>query len=308
METPILVNNVIEIIKKYNEKVIVILSAIGRKGFPYASDTLISSLKEIKISDKELDRVLSIGEIYASCFLSNELNKKNIKAYALSFNELGINCDNNYGNGNIISINENKIIPLVNEYQVLVLPGFIGLSKDNEVITLGRGTSDYSAIVLAKMFDERTVVLYKDCDGIFLTTKYPLVKLKPYKYLNYQEALALVDIGFNIVNRKAISLASKENIEIIVKNFSINENYTMISSIGGNNEIIGFNIINNNFLLATFFAKEVQKKLEKEFSSHHIFIKEYIFNKTYLEFSCSQSHSLLIRQLILKLFFKNYLK
>ena len=85
LQTPTLINNAIEIINSYQDKVVVIISAIGRKGFPYSTDTLIDLLKGNYLSNKEMDRYLSIGETYASLILSNELNKRHINSYSASY-------------------------------------------------------------------------------------------------------------------------------------------------------------------------------------------------------------------------------
>lgn len=308
LQTPTLVNNAIEIVRNMNDKVVIILSAIGRKGFPYATDTLVNSLKDKYISNKELDRLLAIGETYSSVFFSNELNKNKIKAYSLSYLELGIKCDNNYTLGKVVSLDTKVINQLLDKYDVLVIPGFLGCSDDNEIISLGRGTSDYSALLLADSLKQNEVTLFKDIDGIYPTIQYPLAKLKCYQNLSYDEALALCDINFPVVNKKALITAKEKGIKIIVRNFILNSNQTIISSISSSKKVLGFILFNNQYSLATFNPQEVMNELDEKFKKSHIFIKNYVINKQCLSFLISSSQALLIRTIILKLFFNDMIK
>lgn len=308
LQTPTLVNNAIELIRSYNDKVIVVVSAIGRKGFPYATDTLIDSLKGCYLSSKEKDRLLSLGETYASIFLSNELNKRKINSYSFSYREIGIMCDRNYTQGNIISINKEKIRYYLNKYQVLVIPGFIGKSNEYEVITLGRGTSDLSALLIGDIVEEKEVTLFKDIDGIYPTIQYPLSKIECYDYLSYDEALSLTKINYLVVNKKALLFAKDNNMKIIVRNYKLNDKQTYISVKSSNKEIIGFNLINNTYYIACKNPIKLKSEIDDLFRRRHIFIKNYECFDDVLEFSITSSQTLLIRQLILNTYFKEFLK
>ncbi|MBE6132848.1 MAG: hypothetical protein E7180_05625 [Erysipelotrichaceae bacterium] len=305
LQTPTLINNAIEIIKSYQDKVVVIISAIGRKGFPYSTDTLIDLLKGSYLSNKEMDRYLSIGETYASLILSNELNKRHINSYSASYREVGFTCDKSYQKGEIVSYQKDKIKQLINKYQVLVIPGFISKSNEGEVITLGRGTSDYSVVLLGKILEQNEVILFKDVDGIYPTIQYPLTKLKNYQNLSYEESLALCNISYEVINKKAILEAREQNIKLIIKNFILNDKQTIISSISSERKVLGFNLINNQYLIATFLQNEVKKELDIIFKKNHIFIKNYEIYDDYLAFSFNKSQSLLIRQIILSVYFKD---
>ena len=151
LATPCEQQKVISVVKKYKEKLIVICSAMGRDGFSYSTNDLEKLININNVSLKERDRLLSCGEIISSIRLSSILNENGIKTYALSYQETGIICDNNYGNGNVT--NNLSISNWLQKYDVIVVPGFIGVSDENEIITLGRGNSDYSALLLANKFN-----------------------------------------------------------------------------------------------------------------------------------------------------------
>lgn len=308
LQTPTLISNAIEIIKSFNDRVVVVISAIGRKGFPYATDTLIDSLKGSYLSKKEMDRLLSIGETYSSILLSNELNKQHINSYSLSYREIGLTCDKEYGKGNIVSINKEKLKAYLNKYQVVIVPGFLAKSNEFEVITLGRGTSDYSTILVGDILEEKEVTLFKDIDGIYPTIQYPLTKMNCFEKLSYDEVLTLCSIGYFVVNKKAILSAKEKNIVLTIKNFILNNQKTVISNESSNRKIIGFNLVNNQYYIATFSPEEIRDKIDNMFKKHHIFIKNYEIKENFVKFSISSSQGLLIRQILLNAYFKDLLK
>ncbi|MBE6143129.1 MAG: hypothetical protein E7177_04005 [Erysipelotrichaceae bacterium] len=302
-QTPKLVDNVCSIIDKEEKPLIVVASAIGRKGFPFATDTLIDSIKDNYLSNKELDRLLGLGEIYSTLFLVNALKRKKIKAYALSYLETGIECNDNYNDGNIVCI-DNKNYGLFSEkYDVLVIPGFVGYTNENEIITLGRGTSDLTAVELALVNKLDEVILYKEVDGIYPTLFINLIKIKPFEFLSYDELLALIEIGFSPINKKAVLEAKENNLKIIVKNFILNNKSTTISNQKSNNKVIGFNVDNNKVMIATSYKEEVQKELFEILKLSHIYIKEIEEGLSYFSFKINSSQLLLLRQIILKKYF-----
>ena len=307
-QTPKLVDNICKIIEREEKPLIVIVSAIGRRGFPFATDTLIESIKENYLSRKEFDRLLSLGEIYSSIFLSNSLNRKGINAYSLSYLELGIECNDNYQEGNIVLVSNENIKVFSKKHDVLVIPGFIGNTKDNEVITLGRGASDLSAIELGRVNKLNEVVLYKDVDGIYPSLFINLGKIKPYEKISYDEVLALINIGFSPINKKAIIEAKKDNIKIIVKNFIVNEIKTTISEQSSNRRIIGFNVDNNKVLVATFEVEKVKEELNQYLKNSHVYIKQEDEGNDFFSFRVNTSQLLLIRQIILKNYFFDMIK
>ena len=299
-QTPKLVNNVNNIIKKEEKPLIVVVSAIGRKGFPFATDTLMESIKEQYFSNKEMNRLLSMGEIYSSLFMSNYLNKNEVKAYSLSYLENGIEVDEN---GNLISLNDEFYKKYFKENDVLIVPGFIASDKNNEVVTMGRGTSDLTAILLGELFKEKKVTLYKELDGIYPTLFVNLSRIKPYNNLSYKEILALIDIGYSPINKKAIEEAQREKIEIEIKNFIENDNRTLISNIDSKNRVIGFNVDNNLVKVATFYKEEIKKELFDLLKLYHIYIKEDLEGENFFSFKINTSQILLFRQIILEKYF-----
>ena len=112
-------------------------------------------------------------------------------------------------------------------------------------------------------------------------------RLKTYDFLSYNQVKALIKIGFNIVNEKAILEAEKDNISIKIKNFTINENETLISLKESKNKVLGFNVDNNIVKVATFFGEEIKKELIEIFKQYHIYVKEEDNEIDYFSFKIS---------------------
>lgn len=307
-QTPKLVENVCNIIKKEEKPLLVVVSAIGRRGFPFATDTLIDSIKENHLSNKEYDRLLSLGEIYSSLYLSNALNRNNVKTYALSYLETGIECNDNYSEGNILCISNENIEVFSKNYDVIILPGFIGNTKEKEVITLGRGTSDLSAVEMAIVYKEKEVTLYKDVNGIFPTMFINLMRIEPYEYLSYDEVCSLINIGISPINEKALIEAKRMGVKIIIKNFVGENKGTIVSNRCSNREIVGFNIDNNRLIIATLDVNKYKEKIIEILKTQHVYVKEDEYGNDYFVLRLNGSQMLLARQILIKNYFFDMLK
>lgn len=297
------INNTLSIITSSKKPLIVIVSAIGRKGFPFATDTLIDSIGENKLSNKEYDRLISLGEIYSSVFLSNICRKRGINSYAVSYLEIGLECNEEFGKGRVDLLSNEQLNKLLLEHDVLILPGFIGATKYNEVITFGRNTSDYSAILIACMYKERQVYIYKDVDGVYPTSINSLNnKLEPYSNLSYEEMIALCDIGFKVVNRKAIEEARNNNIKINIINHVTRKEGTEISQIEANRKMLGFNIVGDEILVASLNPKEIESEISILFKTQHIFIKESNICNRMLRYKLNINQLMIVKQLFFNYF------
>ena len=298
LATPCEQQKVINVIKKYKQKLIIICSAMGRDGFSYSTNDLQKLVNVEQISLKEIDRLLSCGEIISSIRLSSLLNENGIKTYALSHKEIGIICDNNYGNGKVI--NNLPINKWLEVYDVIVVPGFIGLSKEEEIITLGRGNSDYSALLMAKKFNLENVILYKDVSGVSHTPPKLNTKMIWYEKISYDEMIALEKIGINIVSKKALECAKENRVNIHIKNYNNDEYGTLISNIPSNDLIIGFNIVKKIILIATFQANKVKKILFDKLNKIHIFAQNVKMDENVLSFEVSKSVINNVRKIIME--------
>lgn len=223
-------------------KVIVVVSAMGRYNDPYATDTLIEHAKFLEKKDK--DRLISLGEIISTMVLANQIAQENIRTHPVSEKELGIYTNSEWGKGKVISLNPLRLNKLLNLYDVLVVPGFIGVNKNGDVVTLGRGGSDFSAVLIAHMLGIGKVEFYKDVEGVLSGNPKYIKNPRKYDYLSYNQMLLLSENGAQILQKNAILAARNYNIELEVLPIYSNDVGTTISLKGVNENYLA--IMNEN--------------------------------------------------------------
>ena len=194
-------------------KVLVVVSAMGRAGDPYATDTL-KELINYHISKKETDRLLACGETISSIVMSDLLQKHGLNAKSLAPEQLGIKTNSNYSNANIISVDPKAILAAFKTYDVLIAPGFVGLTEDGFITTLGRGGSDTSAIALGSALNAVYVDIYTDVEGV-MTADPKLVKdARLLKKISYDNLINLAARGAKVIHLKAVELAKKDQVKL----------------------------------------------------------------------------------------------
>ncbi len=287
-----------DIVSSYDENILLVCSAMGRDGFPYSTSSLEKLVDEEYILLKEKDRLISCGEIISSIRLSYLFNYYKINSYSLSYKEIGFNCDSKYGNGNVLFVNKNRIEDLLKIYKVLIIPGFIGESNENEVITLGKGNSDLTSVLVANAFNQKIVYLYKNVDGVYHTSPSVYRQLNLFEFISYKEMLSLIDIGFGIVSKKAILEAEKNNIVIEIRNYLTNKKGTIISNKMSNDLIIGFNIDEKKVKIATFNPLKVKLEINKILVGKHIFIKNEVIISNMYGFEVGKSMINIVKKVL----------
>ncbi|ERJ13691.1 amino acid kinase family protein [Haloplasma contractile] len=208
-------------------KIICVVSAMGRMGEPYSTDTL-KSLVSYQISKKEQDRLLSCGEIISSVVFSDFLLVNGIKSISLSTKDTGIKTDGQFTNANITAIDDSTIKKTLESHDVVVIPGFQGLTKDREITTLGRGGSDTTAIALGIKLNAFYVDIVSDVEGI-MTADPKLVKnAKRITKISYDDLLTMTKNGAKVLHYKAASLAKQSKIKLRFLSIDHPESYTEI--------------------------------------------------------------------------------
>lgn len=194
-------------------KIVVVVSAMGRVGECYATDTL-KSLVSYHISKKENDRLLSCGEIISSIVMADFLLQQGLKAHALSADETGIRTDETYSNANILEVKTDTILTCFQNYDILVIPGFVGTTRIGEITTLGRGGSDTSAVAIGGALKAAYVDIYSDVEGV-MTADPKLVKnARVLEKISYDNLIALAARGAKVIHLKAIELAKKYHVKL----------------------------------------------------------------------------------------------
>lgn len=200
--------------------VVVVVSAMGRLGEPYATDTLLSlvSGEDTKLSDKEIDMLISCGEIISASVIVNILKEKGLDAIALSGGEAGVITDCNYTKARVIEIDTKKIDKLLSEKKIVIVAGFQGRGTDNEITTIGRGGSDLSALLIGEALKAELVEIYTDVDGIMTADPSICEQAKIINYISYEDVFQMAGSGAKVIHQLAVEIARRSGMRIVIKN------------------------------------------------------------------------------------------
>lgn len=205
--------NMIREVDKGN-KVVAVVSAMGRFDDPYATDTLLSIVDTDYLSHEEIDRLTSIGETISALVCKSELASKGYNVESVTNAELGIVTDSNYLNATIRKVEGKYILDKLKTADIVVCPGFQGYTKKGKITTLGRGGSDLSAVAVGVAIDANEVEIYSDVNGIYTADPRIVPDAKKLNYISYSEMLELSKNGAKVLNHRCVQLAAKHNIVI----------------------------------------------------------------------------------------------
>ena len=215
----IIVSNTQKIISSGNQLVIVV-SAMGRKGAPYATDTLIQMYQQphFEMNTADLDLLMSCGETISAAYISNWLRGHGIKVKALTGYQAGIITDNIAGNATVKKVNTDRITNLLDQGYVTVVTGFQGVSESGDITTLGRGGSDTTAAILGEALNADFIEIYTDVDGVMTADPRHVGDAKVLNTISYEEMHQMALDGAKVVDPKAVAIAKRSNRRLFIKN------------------------------------------------------------------------------------------
>ncbi|MDM0446236.1 aspartate kinase [Clostridium perfringens] len=221
---------------------VVVVSAMGRKGEPYATDTLLGLVSEEFKKENKLatDLLMGCGEIISTVVMSDELREAEIEAVPLTGGNAGILTDDNYSSADFIDINPKLILEVLKEGKVPVVAGFQGVDRNGFLTTLGRGGSDTTAAVLGVALKAEEIEIYTDVDGIMTADPRIVGDAELINRISYNEVFQLADQGAKVIHPRAVEIAMKGNVTLVIKNTMSTCIGTMIDSLGDvdNNKFI----------------------------------------------------------------------
>ncbi len=191
------------------------------------TDNLLKEALEIDNNPnlRELDMLLSIGEQITISKLVMCLNKLGYKAISLTGWQIPIKTNNISNNADIISININRILEELQNDKIVIVAGFQGINKNNDITTLGRGGSDTTAVALAATLNAEQCDIYTDVDGVYDTDPRTNKDACKFDYISYDNMLKLSNSGAKVLHNKCIEIGKKFHVPIYVKS-SFEENAT----------------------------------------------------------------------------------
>ena len=266
-------------------KLVVVVSAMGRSGDPYATDTLINQLENIStiINPKKKDLIMSVGETISASLVSHLLESEGLSSEALTGFQAGIITDDTFNSSKIIDINTNKIQGYLNKNKIVVVAGFQGATEDLEITTLGRGGSDTTAVALGGYLNAERVDIFTDVPGVAITDPRVVPNAKYIKKISYDDMYRLAINGANVIHPYAVLLGKQYNIPIRILSTFMDDPGTLISNDKSNLRIIGFGIKKqeDNSIISFIFNSDYRDEIKEELDKFLLDEKEHLINIEY---------------------------
>lgn len=199
---------------------VVVVSAMGRKGDPYATDTLLSLInsKDSNIDKREIDLLMCCGEIISAVVMAEAFIQKGYKSRVLTGGNAGIITNNDFGNADVLDVETERILNILAQGVIPIVTGFQGITKEGDFTTLGRGGSDVTGALLGKALKAEFVEIYTDVDGIMTADPSIVPSARIIDRISYNEVFQLADQGAKVVHPRAVEYALSGNIPLIIKN------------------------------------------------------------------------------------------
>ncbi len=194
--------------------VVVVVSAQGD-----TTDDLIEKAAEINpgASKREMDMLLSSGEQISIALLAMAIEKMNHPVISLTGWQAGFNTNAVYSNARIGRIDTERVQSELDRGNIVVVAGFQGINKYDDITTLGRGGSDTSAVALAAALNADKCEIYTDVDGVYTADPRIVPNAKKLEEITYDEMLELASLGANVLHNRSVEMAKKYNVKLEVK-------------------------------------------------------------------------------------------
>ncbi len=204
---------------KEGYKVVVVVSAMGRKGDPYATDTLLSLVNGMKasLSKREQDLLMSVGETISSVIFTNMLLEHGIDAVAYTGAQAGFLTNTDYSSAKIIEMKCDRLMKELEVKDVVVVAGFQGAAKNGDITTIGRGGSDTSAAALGAALQAERVDIFTDVEGIMTADPRIADQARPLSIVSYTEVCNMAYQGAKVIHPRAVEIAMQAKVPIRIR-------------------------------------------------------------------------------------------
>jgi aspartate kinase len=200
--------------------VVVVVSAMGD-----STDALVKLAYQLsdRPDDRELDVLLSTGEVVSSTLLAMALHSMGYEAISLSGAQAGIRTDSVYSSARILEVESLRVVKELEGDNIVIVAGFQGITEEMDVTTLGRGGSDTTAVALAASLGAEECQIYTDVDGVYTADPRVVPEARQLAEISYEEMLEMATYGAKVMHSRAVELGELRDIPILVAS-SFNEN------------------------------------------------------------------------------------
>lgn len=220
-------NRIVNTYKEGNN-VVVVVSAQGD-----TTDDLIEKAQEINpnASKREMDMLLATGEQISISLLAMAIEKLGYPVVSMTGWQAGVMTDSRYGAARIRKVDTERLQGELDKRRIVIVAGFQGINRYDDITTLGRGGSDTSAVALAASLHADVCEIYTDVDGVF--TADPRFVKNAYKLddISYDEMLELASLGANVLHNRSVEMAKKYNVKLAVKSSLTNNEGTYVKEV-----------------------------------------------------------------------------
>lgn len=197
---------------------VVVVSAMGRDGAPYATDSLLSLVSDLPSDDRERDLLASVGEVISAVVVAHELRAAGIAARAYTGAEAGIVTDGVHGASTVTEVHTGLLVSALADAVVPVVCGFQGIAENGALTTLGRGGSDTTACALGVALGADEVEIYTDVDGVMTADPRACDRAGVLEVIGADELFQMARHGSRVVHTPAAELALASGLSVRVRN------------------------------------------------------------------------------------------
>lgn len=228
--TPEKIKNVAQRVKKIRDQghdVVVVVSAMG-----HTTDELIALMHKVTENPdpREYDMLVSTGEQVSAALVAMALQNIGYPAVSLTGGQAGVVTEDIYKKARIREIRLERIRKEIKAGKVVVVTGFQGIDSKGDIITIGRGGSDTSAVALAAALKAEICDIYTDVDGVYTSDPRIVPEAKKLRYVSYEEMLELASLGAQVLHPRSIECASIYNVIIHLRSSLKEDEGTYIMS------------------------------------------------------------------------------
>jgi len=199
---------------KEGHDVVVVLSAMGD-----TTDDLLALAGEInpKAKKRELDMLLTTGEQVSVSLMAMAMQSLDVPAVSLNAFQVRMHSTSRYGNARFKRVETERILHELDSRKIVIVTGFQGVNKYDDVTTLGRGGSDTTAVALAAVLHADRCEIYTDVDGVYTADPRVVKNARKIDTITYDEMLELASLGARVLHNRSVEMAKKYNVELVVR-------------------------------------------------------------------------------------------
>lgn len=199
---------------KAGNDVVVVLSAMGD-----TTDELIALAESInpKAKKREMDMLLTTGEQVSVALMAMAMQALDVPAVSLNAFQVMMYSTSRYGNARFKRVDTKRILHELDSRKIVIVTGFQGVNKYEDITTLGRGGSDTTAVALAAVLHADKCEIYTDVDGVYTADPRVVKNAKKLDVVTYDEMLELASLGAKVLHNRSVEMAKKYNVELVVR-------------------------------------------------------------------------------------------